>query len=128
MPIAVALLHDNSGRLFLVRKRATSAFMQPGGKIESGENALGALRRELREELALDLADDAFTFLGQATAPAANEPGVQLDAYIFAVSAPACEVEAELEEGRWLSLEEALALPLAPLTRDHVIPLAASIR
>jgi 8-oxo-dGTP pyrophosphatase MutT (NUDIX family) len=128
MSIAVALLHDNNGRLFLVRKRATSAFMQPGGKIELGENALGALQRELREELALDLADDAFTFLGQAIAPAANEPGVQLDAHIFAVSAPAREVEAELEEGRWLSLEEALALPLAPLTRDHVIPLAVSLR
>ncbi|WP_408734888.1 NUDIX domain-containing protein [Asaia platycodi] len=35
--IAAALLHDGAGRLLLVRKHGTVAFMQPGGKIEPGE-------------------------------------------------------------------------------------------
>lgn len=128
MSIAVALLHDAEGKLFLVRKRATAAFMQPGGKIEAGEDARAALRRELREELALEVDEAALVFLGQAQAPAANEPGVSLDAHIFAVGlAAGLAVQAELEEGRWLSVEEALSLPLAPLTRDHVLPLAARL-
>ncbi|MEM9477678.1 MAG: hypothetical protein AAGA71_20510 [Pseudomonadota bacterium] len=32
--IAVAVVLDEAGRMLLVRKRGTEAFMQPGGKIE----------------------------------------------------------------------------------------------
>lgn len=38
-----ACLFDASGRLLLVRKRATRALMLPGGKAEAGEDALTAL-------------------------------------------------------------------------------------
>lgn len=46
--IAAAVLMDDNERLLLVRKRGTEYFMQPGGKIEPGEEALSALVRELR--------------------------------------------------------------------------------
>ena len=49
--IAAALIDDGEGRVFLVRKRGTAAFMQPGGKIDPGETAFQALARELTEEL-----------------------------------------------------------------------------
>ena len=32
--VVAALIRDNGGRVLLVRKRGTSAFMQPGGKRE----------------------------------------------------------------------------------------------
>jgi 8-oxo-dGTP diphosphatase len=51
--IAAAVIADASGRLLLVRKRGTSAFMLPGGKIEPDEEPVDALVRELREELGL---------------------------------------------------------------------------
>jgi 8-oxo-dGTP pyrophosphatase MutT (NUDIX family) len=41
------------GRTLLVRKRHTTAFMQPGGKIDCDETAQRALVRELQEELGI---------------------------------------------------------------------------
>jgi 8-oxo-dGTP diphosphatase len=34
--IVAALIRDGAGRVLLVRKRGTMAFMQPGGKRDSG--------------------------------------------------------------------------------------------
>ena len=45
--IAAALLIGADGQTLLVRKRGTQAFMQPGGKIEAGEQPVHALAREL---------------------------------------------------------------------------------
>ena len=48
--IAAALLIGSDGQTLLVRKRGTQAFMQPGGKIDAGEQPVEALARELRIE------------------------------------------------------------------------------
>ncbi|WP_437610530.1 NUDIX hydrolase [Erwinia sp. V71] len=70
--IAAAVITDEPGRMLLVRKRNTTCFMQPGGKIEAGERAEKALIRELREELQIDVAEQDVTFVGQFTDTAAN--------------------------------------------------------
>jgi len=49
--IAAAVIVRPDGMTLLVRKRGTSAFMQPGGKIEPGETPEQALSRELSEEI-----------------------------------------------------------------------------
>ena len=59
--IAAALLVGPDGRTLLVRKAGTTAFMQPGGKIEPGETPEQALVREIAEELGLTL--DALELL-----------------------------------------------------------------
>ena len=51
--ISAACLLDDAGRLLLVRKRNTQAFMLPGGKAEPGEDAIAARTRELEEGLNL---------------------------------------------------------------------------
>lgn len=122
--IAAALIEDGAGRLLLVRKAGTNWFMQAGGKIEDGESPVSALRRELVEEIGLVLAEDDARHLGRYAAPAANEPGQIVDADIFHVRTrqhPA--PRSEIEEAVWVDPVTALALPLAPLTRDHILPL-----
>jgi len=123
--IAAALIDDGAGRLLLVRKTGTRWFMQAGGKIEGRESPLAALRRELREEIGIDVAIYEPRALGGFRAPAANEPDHEVDAALFhlRVDCPPV-IAAEIEEARWLTPEEAAGLPLAPLTRDHVLPLA----
>ncbi len=125
MRIAVALARDTQGRVLLVRKHCTAAFMQPGGKIEPGEKPAAALVRELAEELGLRISTADLAYLGQATAPAANEPGVMVEADIFGVTITASfTVQAELAEAVWVDPLHPGKLTLAPLTRDCVLPLA----
>ncbi|MBC3485142.1 NUDIX domain-containing protein [Pseudomonas sp. SWRI50] len=122
--IAAALLIDPQGRTLLVRKRGTVAFMQPGGKIDAGESPVEALVRELHEELGLRIDPAQAIHLGQFSAPAANEPGYQVQAELFRVdSAEAVTPAAEIEEVVWLAADQAPALELAPLTRDLILPL-----
>jgi len=47
--IAAALLIGGDGHTLLVRKRGTQAFMQPGGKIDAGEQPAEALARVMFE-------------------------------------------------------------------------------
>ena len=70
--IAAALLIGSDGQTLLVRKRGTQAFMQPGGKIDAGEQPAQALARELLEELNLRIDPDAAVYLGHFSATDAN--------------------------------------------------------
>ena len=126
--IAAALIDDGEGSLFLVRKRGTAAFMQAGGKIEPDEHPIEALARELAEELSFTPLSEP-RYLGLRTAQAANEPDHRVKAHLFHIRAPAHRfvLGAELEEGLWVSLAGAVRLNLAPLTRHHVVPLAARL-
>jgi 8-oxo-dGTP diphosphatase len=122
--IAAALVCRSDGSTLLVRKRGTSAFMQPGGKIEPHEQPAAALSRELLEELGLAIAALAVEHLGRFAAPAANEPGRTVEAELFRIEISG-EVTpaAEIEEIAWIAPADTHGLELAPLTRDHVLPI-----
>ncbi|KTT32772.1 DNA mismatch repair protein MutT [Pseudomonas oryzihabitans] len=124
--IAAAVLLNEHQQLLLVRKRGTSAFMQPGGKIDPGEQPLDALIRELHEELGLVIDPSDATFLGNYQAPAANEPGFMVDCALYRVAMKTGEEAipaAEIEEVVWVSAAAAGELELAPLTREVALRL-----
>lgn len=123
--IAAALITRPDGQALLVRKRGTAIFMQPGGKIETGEAPVAALCRELAEELGLVVAPSEPVHLGRFAAPAANEPGHQVQAEIFRLQITATVVPAaEIAEIAWVDPRAPGALQIAPLSREQVLPLA----
>ncbi|MEE1610684.1 NUDIX hydrolase [Microvirga sp. CF3016] len=126
--IVTALVRDERGRVLVVRKRGTESFMQPGGKREPGESDLDALARELREELGCSIVAGSAKLLGVFVAPAANEPGQQVRAAVYAARL-AGEVicRAEIEDHIWIDPREPRDTPLAPLTRDTILPLALAL-
>jgi 8-oxo-dGTP diphosphatase len=122
--IAAGLIVDGAGRVLLVRKRGTHTFMQAGGKIEPHESPAQALARELEEELGIRVAPDAPEYLGEFTAQAANETQHIVKAACFYIRADlAVTPAAEIEEAVWVAPSD-VSLPLAPLTRDHLLPIA----
>jgi 8-oxo-dGTP diphosphatase len=128
--IAAGVLVDPAGRVLLVRKRGTTVWMQPGGKIEPGEHPAQTLVRELGEEIGLTLETTDLEYWGRFHADAANEADHVVDAEVyFATVTTPISVAAEIEELLWVWLDddlEALGLPLAPLSAVHLFPMLAA--
>ena len=119
--IVAALIRDEAGRVLLVRKRGTAAFMQPGGKRDPGEDDAAA---ELFVELGCRVVAGSARPLGEFVAPSANEPGWTVRAAVYAVDVTGeITPRAEIEDIAWIDPVAAHGLTLAPLTRDHVLPL-----
>jgi 8-oxo-dGTP diphosphatase len=124
--VVAALIRDNAGRMLVVRKRGTEAFMQPGGKCDAGEDDLTALDREISEELGCRMVPGSARSLGRFDCAAANEPGWQVRASLYAVDVRGTVVpQAEIAEALWIDPVAPGSVVLAPLTRDHVLPLAS---
>ena len=120
---AVAFVRD--GAVLTVRKHGTDRFMLVGGKPEPGEAPAHAAVRETREEVGLTVCD--LTLLGEFESAAANEPGHRLHSTVYTAElsgepAPA----AEIEELRWVALDSTDS-DLAPMLRDHVLPLLRTV-
>lgn len=123
--IAAAVLLNARRQMLVVRKRGTTQFMQPGGKIDPGETPEQALHRELAEEIGLTLPENAARYEGVFREEAANETGAEVVAHAFVARlyddvAP----QAEIEEVRWLDVDATSNLPIAKLTETRTPPLA----
>lgn len=111
------------GALLTVRKRGTTRFMLPGGKLEPGETPLECAVREAAEEIGLVLDPTALVEIGDWTAAAANEPGALVRSTVFRApeGQPDPRVSGEIEELRWHPLGTRSA-DLAPLLTTYVLP------
>jgi 8-oxo-dGTP diphosphatase len=99
-------------------------FQQPGGKRDPGDaDDLATLARELREELGVDLVPGTARYLGRASAPAANEPGHVVEGEIHAVEILGTpRAGAEIEALQWVDPTAPGDLPIARLSREHILP------
>lgn len=125
--VVAALVRDPDGRLLLVRKRGTQRYIQPGGKPDLGEEVTMTAAREVAEETGLTLDPDRFTTMGTIHTNAANEPDHTLTAHCVSVclnylEASHVSAAAEIEEAVWVSPQQAMSMPVAPLLHDHILP------
>lgn len=120
--VAAAVIVDADGRMLVVRKRGTTVFMQPGGKIMDDESPEAAVRREIGEELGVEAS--SVESLGRHVADAANEPGHTVEADVFRASlAGVPRAAAEIDEIAWVDPADPGDIPLAPLTQHAILTL-----
>jgi len=122
--VSAVVLRDEQGRILVVRKRGTTRYMLPGGKIETGETPAQAAIRELHEEVGAVLDAEQLHFLGDWITAAANEPNHSVHGYIF--EHPWIEglaVRAEIDDLLWLHPDDMTQRnDLAPLLTERVLP------
>ncbi len=129
--VAAVCFRDADGRILTVRKRGTTRFMLPGGKLEPGEAPDDAARREVHEELGIRLEHEDLTLLGAWRTAAANEADTDVVGTVYVAELtgePAAA--AEIAELRWVRIVDGDADDgslLAPLLRDRVVPALAGL-
>ncbi len=124
---AVGALISRRGKLLMIRTRKWSdKWGIPGGKIERGEEAGSAVRREVREETGLELRDVRLATVRDCVDPADfHRPAhFLLLNYTAVADSDKVRLNDEAEEFRWVEPREALAMDLNLPTRDlleHVL-------
>lgn len=82
LTVVAAVIRNSAGRILLARRpkdRHMGGLWEfPGGKVEPGESPEAALRRELREELAVEIEVGAFIDRAHHA-----EPGLEIDLLFF---------------------------------------------
>jgi nucleoside triphosphatase len=119
-PTVGALILNPKGELFLMRSHKwRGKYVIPGGHIELGETMEEALRREIAEETGLEVRDVAFLAHQEFIYDDAFWAKRHFIFFDYVCRTDSCEVTLN-DEGQsyvWVSLQEALALPIEPYTR-----------
>ena len=115
-----ALISDGSGRILMIRTRKWSDLWGiPGGKIRYNEPAIEALHREVAEETGLTIQDVRFVMVQdciQSTEFCRPAHFLLLN-YTCRTDAHHVVLNDEAETFRWVTVKEALEMPLNTPTR-----------
>lgn len=96
-------------KVLIVRKKGLDTWISLGGKPEPGETMEDALRREVKEEVGLELSEEPKEYHISPIEPVAGKPELTIIIYTYLISAdgePKLNPEDNVEELHWLSRAE----------------------
>ena len=80
---AAAIFLDDKGRLMVSKDKGSTKWQMLGGAIEPGETQLECLKRELREELDVEIEVDPKMYRQTSPFAAANDPDKKVVLYLY---------------------------------------------
>ena len=129
MPTASAVVGDDEGRVLLSRRArdpAAGKWDLPGGFLEEGEHPLDCLRRELREEAGIGLADQKLLGIWLDRYEYKQRLVATLNVYYSArIGEGTPEPSDDVAELRWFPPNE---LPLDELAFGHITDVMSAWR
>ena len=125
-----ALISNPAGEVLMIRTHKWSNLWGiPGGKIKWGEASVEALRREIREETRLEVADIQFVLVQDCI----HSKEFYRDAHFVLLNytcrcagEPAVKLNDEAREFRWVTTGQALEMPINQPTRTLLLAVTAS--
>jgi nucleoside triphosphatase len=119
-----ALVVEPSGKILLVRSfKWGDKYSVPGGHIELGERAEDAIKREVKEEVGLDVKVGELLIVQQAIYPAdfyRKDHYVFLDYVCHTKDTDVILDSRELQAYAWVDPKQALGFELEPYTRRFI--------
>jgi len=119
-----ALIFNKTGEVLMVRTRKWSNLWGiPGGKVKYGEASIDALKRELKEETDLDVADIRFVLVQDCIRSKEfyrDEHFLLLNYTCRRAGSAPVKLNDEAQEFRWVSVGEALTMNLNQPTRTLI--------
>jgi nucleoside triphosphatase len=119
-----ALIVNSNGEILLVKSyKWGSKYTVPGGHIELGERSEVAVRREVKEEVGLEVEPVRILLVQEAIFPAdyiKHEHYIFLD-YLCRATSPTVKLDGkEIQEYVWTNPNDVLRLELESFTRNLV--------
>lgn len=115
------LIFNEEGKFLLVKSHKWSnKWLLPSGKVKFGEKLEEALKREMKEETNLEIADIVFYFFGELiNSQEYHKPDTHFICFDFTCRAVNQDIKLndEAEEFVWVDLKEAETMDLEYLTR-----------
>lgn len=124
-PAAAVALFDRDGRILLLRRKDNDKWTMPGGTMDFGESLGQCAVREVREETGFDI--EISGLIGTYTDPnvliAYSDGEVRQEftlVYAAKIKSGELAIDHESKEAVWVSLADALNLPLADSQRRRL--------
>lgn len=117
-------------KLLVCRSKGKDFFVAPGGKVEKGETAFEALKRELKEEVNIIVGETALESFGTFYAPAAGDEKniLRMDVFLVKSYDGRLSPGAEVEEITWVSSKIPNTIKVGSIFEHHVIPKLKELR
>jgi len=111
-------------KVLVARSINKDSFMTPGGKLENEETPVQALKRELMEEIQINVDTNTLEHLGTFEAEAAGKAGVNLrmDVYLVKDFMGEPRPSSEIEEIKWIGTQTR-GIEIGSIFEHDVMPL-----
>lgn len=124
--IASAMILNNKNEILLVRKKGSTFFQLPGGKIKNEETNFQTLQREIFEEIRLEIEESKCIFLGNHETDAVNEENTRVCGNLFEVidtNIDRIQIQNEIEEMAWINQTNYKDYKWAHLAEEFILPI-----